>query len=161
MVEQNIPLQESFAPEVAAALIDLAQLAQQIGSTTIESVDAVADKMLSRLLVLCSAQRGAVLLGVDERFKSELPTLHHKIFRSLALQGVNEEEAHTLLSAFPMDNASVKPDLALTCWLTHKLAIGEFMVERGQFSHDILSPQEIEKLPSEDPSPLLVRQPLH
>src|SRR6266487_3715351 len=161
MVEQNIPLQESFTPEVAAALIDLAQLAQQTGSTTIESVDAVADKMLSRLLVLCSAQRGAVLLGVDERFKSELPTLHHKIFRSLALQGVNEEEAHTLLSAFPMGNASVKPDLALTCWLTYKLAIGEFMVERGQFSHDILSPQEIEELPSEDPSPLLVRQPLH
>ena len=160
MVEQNIPLQESFAPEVAAALIDLAQLAQQTGSTTIESVDAVANKMLSRLLVLCSAQRGAVLLGVDERYKSELPTLHHKIFRALALHGVNEEEAHALLSAFPIGNASVKPDPALTCWLTYKLAIGEFRVEKGQFSHDILSPQEIEKLPADDHSPLLVRQPL-
>jgi signal transduction histidine kinase len=161
MVEQNIPLQESFAPEVVAALIDLAQLAQQTVSTTIESVDAVADKMLSRLLVLCSAQRGAVLLGVDERFKSELPTLHHKIFRSLALHGVNEEEAHALLSAFPIGNASVKPDPALACWLTYRLSIGEFMVERGQFPHDILSPQEIENLPSDDNSPLLVRQPLH
>ncbi len=160
MVEQNIPLQESFAPEVAAALIDLAQLAQQTGSTTIESVDTVANKMLSRLLVLCSAQRGAVLLGVDERFKSELPTLHHKIFRALALHGVNEEEAQALLSAFPIGNASVKPDPALTCWLTYKLAIGEFRVEKGQFSHDILSPQEIEKLPADDHSPLLVRQPL-
>src|SRR6266516_1676539 len=160
MVEQNIPLQESFAPEVAAALIDLAQLAQQTGSTTIESVDAVANKMLSRLLVLCSAQRGAVLLGVDERYKSELPTLHHKLFRALALHGVNEEEAHALLSAFPIGNASVKPEPALTCWLTYKLAIGEFMLEKGQFSHDILSPQEIEKLPSDDHSPLLVRQPL-
>src|SRR5919108_3003525 len=156
MVEQNIPLQESFAPEVVATLMDLAQLAQQTGSTTIESVDAVADKMLSRLLVLCSAQRGAVLLGVDERFKSELPTLHHKNFRSLALHGVNEDEAHALLSAFPMGNASVQPDPALTCWLTYKLAIGEFMVERGQFSDDFLSPQEIEKLPSDDTSPLLV-----
>ena len=160
MVEQKIPLQESFAPEVAAALIDLAQLAQETGSTTIESVDTVANKMLSRLLVLCSAQRGAVLLGVDERFKSELPTLHHKIFRALALHGVNEEEAQALLSAFPIGNASVKPDPALTCWLTYKLAIGEFRVEKGQFSHDILSPQEIEKLPADDHSPLLVRQPL-
>ena len=160
MVEQNIPLQESFAPEVAAALIDLAQLAQQTGSTTIEGVDAVANKLLARLLVLCSAQRGAVLLGVDERFKSELPTLHHKIFRALALHGVNEEEVHALLSAFPIGNASVKPDPALTCWLTYKLTIGEFMVEKGQFSHGILSPQEIEVLPSDDHSPLLVRQPL-
>ncbi len=160
MVEQNIPLQESFAPEVAAALIDLAQLAQQTGSTTIEGVDAVANKLLARLLVLCSAQRGAVLLGVDARFKSELPTVHHKLFRALALHGVNEEEAHALLSAFPIGNASVKPEPALTCWLTYKLAIGEFMLEKGQFSHDILSPQEIEKLPSDDHSPLLVRQPL-
>jgi len=54
----------------------------------------------------------------------------------------------------------VKPEPALTCWLTYKLAIGEFMVEKGQFSHDILSAQEIEKLPSDDHSPLLVRQPL-
>src|SRR6266704_3799991 len=160
MVEQKIPLQESFAPEVAAALIDLAQLAQQTGSTTIESVDAVANKMLSRLLVLCSAQRGAVFLGVDESLQSELHSLHHKIFRALALHGVNEEEAHTLLSAFPIGNASVKPDPALTCWLTYKLTIGEFMVEKGQFSHVILSAQEIEKLPSDDHSPLLVRQPL-
>ncbi len=160
MVEQNIPLQESFAPEVAAALIDLAQLAQQTGSTTIESVDAVANKMLSRLLVLCSAQRGAVFLGVDESLQSELHSLHHKIFRALALHGVNDEEAHALLSAFPIGNASVKPEPALTCWLTYKLAIGEFMLEKGQFSHDILSPQEIEKLPSDDHSPLLVRQPL-
>jgi len=107
MVEQNIPLQESFAPEVAAALIDLAQLAQQTGSTTIESVDAVANKMLSRLLVLCSAQRGAVFLGVDESLQFELHSLHHKIFRALALHGVNDEEAHALLSAFPIGNASV------------------------------------------------------
>src|SRR5947207_688887 len=83
------------------------------------------------LLVLCSGQRGAVLLGVDERYKSELPTLHHKIFRALALHGVNEEEAHALLSAFPIGNASVKPEPALTCWLTYKLAIGEFMLEKG------------------------------
>ena len=160
MVEQNIPLQESFAPEVAAALIDLAQLAQQTGSTTIESVDAVANKMLSRLLVLCSAQRGAVFLGVDESLQSELHSLHHKIFRALALHGVNDEEAHALLSAFPIGNASVKPDPALTCWLTYKLTVGEFMVEKGQLSHGILSPREIEVLPSDDHSPLLVRQPL-
>jgi signal transduction histidine kinase len=35
------------------------------------------------------------------------------------------------------------------------------MVESGQYSHDILSPQEIENLPSDGSSPVLARQPLH
>src|SRR6266566_5510693 len=157
MVDQNIPLQESLAPEIAA-LIDLAQLAQHTGSTTIENINTIADKLLARLLVLCSAQRGAVFLGVDERLQSELHATHHQIFRALALHGVDEEAAHALLSAFPMDNSSVKPDPELVCWLTYRLSLGEFMVERGYFLDDILSPHEIEELPSDDHSPLLVRQ---
>src|SRR5947208_7483695 len=40
------------------------------------------------------------------------------------------------------------------------LSLGEFMVETGYFLDDILSPHEIEELPSDDHSPLLVRQPL-
>jgi len=159
MVDQNIPLQESLAPEVAA-LIELAQLAQHTGSTTIENLHTIADKLLARLLVLCSAQRGAVFLGVDERLQSELHATHHKIFRALALHGVDEEVAHALLSAHTMDNSSVKSDPELVCWLTYRLSLGEFMVERGYFLDDILSPHEIEELPSDDHSPLLVRQPL-
>jgi signal transduction histidine kinase len=46
------------------------------------------------------------------------------------------------------------------CWLTYRLSLGEFMLERGHFSDDIFSLREIEKLPSDDYSPLLVRQPL-
>src|SRR6266480_1688902 len=160
MVDQNIPLQESLAPEVAAALIDLAQLAQHTGSTSIENINTIADKLLARLLLLCSAQRGAVFLGVDERLQSELHATHHKIFRALALHGVDEEVAHALLSAHTMDNSSVKSDPELVCWLTYRLSLGEFMVERGYFLDDILSPHEIEELPSDDHSPLLVRQPL-
>src|SRR6266571_3860530 len=161
MVEQNLPLQESFAPEVAAALIDLAQLTQHSGSTTSESLDTVAGKMLARLLVLCSAQRGAVLLGVDERVPSELPASHHKTFRALALHGIDEEEARALLTTFPSLDAGVQPGPDLTCWLTYRLSIGEFMVESGQYAHDILSSQEIEYLPTDGSSPVLVSQPLH
>src|SRR5947208_4277772 len=158
MVDQNIPLQESLAPEVAA-LIDLAQLAQHTGSTTIENLHTIADKLLARLLVLCSAQRGAVFLGVDERLQSELHATHHKIFRALALHGVDEEAAHALLSAHPMDNSSVKPDPELVCWLTYKLSLGEFIVERGHFSDDIFSTHNIENFPSEATLPLRVRRP--
>ena len=160
MVDQNIPLHETFAPEVAAALIDLAQLAQYTGSTTIENLATIADKMLARLLVLCSAQRGAVFLGVDERLQPELHATHHKISRALALHDVDEETAHALLSALSMNNSSMKPDPELVCWLTYRISLGEFLLERGHFSDDILSPLEIEKLPSDDYAPLLVRRPL-
>jgi len=160
MVDQNRPLQETFAPEVAAALLELARLAQHTGSTSIENLDTIADKMLARVLVLCSAQHGAVFLGVDERLQPELHATHHKIFRALTLHNVDEEMAHTLLSALPMDTSSVRPDPELVCWLTYKLPLGEFMVERGHFSDDILSQYDIENLLPEDTSPLLVRQPL-
>ena len=156
-----MPLQESLAPEVAVALIDLAQLAQHAGSTPIEGQETVAGKMLGRLLVLCSAQRGAVLLGVDEYVPSEPTSTHHKTFRVLALHGIDEEEAHALLTTFPSTDSGVLPGPELTCWLTYRLSIGEFMVASGQYSHDILSPQEIENLPSDGSSPVLARQPLH
>jgi signal transduction histidine kinase len=160
MVDQNIPIQETYAPEIAAALKDLAQLAQLTGSTTIENLDTIADKMFARILVLCSAQCGAVFLGVDERLQPELHATQHKIFRALALHGVDEETAHALLSALSIDDSSVKPDPSLVCWITYKLSLGEFMVERGHFSDDILSPHDIENLSSEDTLPLLIRQPL-
>ena len=160
MVDQNIPIQETFAPEVAAALIDLAQLAQQTGSTAMEDLDTIADKMLARLLVLCSAQRGAVFLGVDERLQPELHATHHKIFRALALHGVDEETAHALLSALPIDNSSVKPDPELVCWLTYRFSLGEFFLEKEHFSYDVLSPHYIEHLPPDGTLPLLIRQPL-
>jgi signal transduction histidine kinase len=161
MVDQNIPLQEAFAPEVAAALIDFAQLAEHTGSTTIESLDTIADKMLTRLLVFCSAQRGAVYLGVDERLQPESHATHHKIFRALALHDVDEETAHALLSALPMDNSKVKPDPELVCWLTYRLSLGEFILASGHFSDDIFSTYEIEKHPSDEYSTLLVRPPLY
>ncbi len=160
MVDKNTPLQEKFAPEVAAALMDLAKLAQRTGSTTVENLDTIADKMLARLLVLCSAQYGAVLLGVDERLQPELHAAGYKIFRALALHGVDEETAHTLLSALPVDNSIARPDSEFVCWLTYKLSLGEFLLEREHFSYNILSPYEIEQLPSDSTSPLLARQPL-
>jgi signal transduction histidine kinase len=161
MVEQNLSLQESHAPEVVSALIDLAQLAQHAGSAAIEGLDTVADKMLARLLALCAAQRGAVLLGVDEHNVFEPTSLHHRAFRALSLDGIGEEEAHALLATFPPTDAGVQPGPDVTCWITYRISIGEFMVESGQYSNDILSPQELRNLPSDGLSPEFVRQPLH
>ena len=160
MVDQNIPLQGTYSPEVAAALLDLAQFAQHTGSATIENLDVIADSMLSRLLLLCSAQRGAILLGVDDRLESELYVSHHKVFRTLALQDVDEETAHALLSALPIDAFNVKSDSELVCWLTYKLPLGEFFLEKEQFSDSLYQSRYNDELPFEDPLQSQVRRPL-
>lgn len=167
MVEQHLRLEESLAPKVAATLIDLAQLAQHAGSATFDGVGAVAHELLARLLVLCAAQRGAILLGVDEQdapeqssSPSSLP-LRPKTFRALALHGIGEEEAQAFLTAFPSTGAHAQPDPDMTCWITYRLPLGEFMLESEQSYQDVLSPQEVNALPIDGASPMLVRQPLH
>ena len=100
MVEQNLRLEETLAPEVAATLIDLAQLAQRAGSATFDTTGAVAHEVLARLLVLCAAQRGALLLGVDEHVAPEQPSSPSSVrpttFRALALHGL--VQTHTTSS---------------------------------------------------------------
>lgn len=160
MVDQKIPVQEIFAPEITATLLYLAQLAQHTGSTTIENLDAIAKNMLARLLVLCSAQRGAVFLGVDERIQPELHVPNHKVFRPLALQGVDEETAHALLSALPKDVSALQPDSELACWLTYRHSLGVFFLEKEHFSDTLYSSHTLEKKSADDTSPSLAKQPL-
>ena len=164
MVESNLHLEETLAPEVAATLIDLAQLAQRAGSATFDAAGIVANELLGRLLVLCATQRGAILLGVDEHVALEQPSspssARPKTFRALALYGIGEEEAHALLTAFPTTGANTQPDPDMTCWITCRLPIGEFMVESEQSYQDVLSPQEIDARSIDGASPTLVRQPL-
>jgi hypothetical protein len=47
MGEHNVRLEESLAPEVAATLIDLAQLAQRAGSAPFDAAGSVAHGVLS------------------------------------------------------------------------------------------------------------------
>ncbi len=165
MVEQNLPLQGSLTPEVAAALVDLAQLAQHAGSATIDALGLVADKMLVRLLEICAAQRGAVLLGIDEDEPSEqhssLSTSYPKTFRTLALHHLGEEEAHAFLTTFPSSAADVQSGPDMTCWITYKLSIGDFMVKSEQHYEQILSPYETMTAPFDETPPTSVRQTLH
>jgi signal transduction histidine kinase len=164
MVEQHVRLEESLAPEVAATLIDLAQLAHHAGSATFDGVGAVAHELLAHLLALCAAQRGAILLGVDEH-EAPLPSsspsaVRLTTFRALALHGIGEAEAQALLTAFPSTGFNDQPDPDMTCWITYRLPIGEFLVESEQSSQDVLFPQEIDVLPIDGASPTLVRQPV-
>jgi signal transduction histidine kinase len=167
MVEQNLPLQEPPISEVAAALIDLAQLAQTAGSAAFDTLGMVADKMLRRLLVLFEAQRGAVLIGMEEYVELQQHTWssssNPKVIRALALHGIREEETSTLLTTFP--SADIDPQDApdLSCWITYRLSIGGFMAEREW------PPQHVDAWQNRKPSHIIVeevsqdhsKQPLH
>ena len=107
---------------------------------------------------------GAILLGVDEHEapepSSSLSSVRSKTFRALALQGIGEAEAQALLTAFPSTGFNDQPDPDMTCWITYRLPIGEFLVESEPSSQDVLAPQEIDALPIDGASPRLVRQPV-
>jgi signal transduction histidine kinase len=159
-MEQNLPLEESLAPEVTAALIELAQLAQHTGSSTCKRLDTVADKMLASILVLCKAQRGAIIVGEDEYFSPMLPSFYHKNFRTLALYAIDEAEAHAFLTTFPTGDTSVKPDPDLACWLTYRRSIGTFIVEERQYARDMRNLLKITQSHSNGALSSLARQPL-
>jgi signal transduction histidine kinase len=82
-------------------------------------------------------------------------------FRALALHGIGEEEVYGLLTAFSSTGTDAQPGPDMTCWITYRLPLGEFMVESEQSSQDVLSPQEVDALPTAGASPTLVRQPVH
>jgi signal transduction histidine kinase len=126
MVIQHLPLEEPLASEVTAALIDLATLAQEVGGVAFEALDTLASNMLRRVLALCQAQRGAVLLSEDLDALDLLPLpspASTKALRALALHNIDEEEAYALLAAFPpLDRQAKSPDM--TCWVTYRLTPG-------------------------------------
>lgn len=165
MVEPHLHLEEALAPEVAATLIDLAQLAQRAGAATFDAAETVANELLGRLLALCAAQRGAILLGVDEHIAPEQPaspsSARPETFRVLALSGIGEEEAHALLTAFPSTSANTRPGPDMTCWITCRLPLGAFWVESEPSYQDVLSSQQINARSTGGAAPTLVRHPLH
>ncbi len=174
MVEQHSRLKEILAPEVATTLIDLAQLALRAGSATFDAAGGIAQELLGRLLVLCAAQRGALLLEVNAYDAFEQPSTasqrsevkpislpHPKPFRALALSNVDEEEAHALLIASPSTGTHTQLHPKMTCWLTYRLSLGEFLVESEHFSEHASSFQKMDALPSNGELPTPVRQPFH
>src|SRR5712692_2028898 len=117
MTLSHTPLREPLASEITAALIDLAALTQRAACAAYAHLDAVSNDMLKRVLALCKAQRGAVLLseghespGTHEEDAQPAP-VHTQALRALALYSIQEEEAYALLHAFPATNTQVQsPD---------------------------------------------------
>lgn len=113
MVVHGLAVDKFHSPEVTAALIDLARLSQDMGTSIIETRSTKAKLLLERLLILCTGQgkeslnnsRGAILLKMRDSNKpgQQLATASSttRPFRVLALHEMNEEEACAILTAFP------------------------------------------------------------
>jgi signal transduction histidine kinase len=149
MVGQDLPLQEPLASEVTSALIEFGRLSQHAGSAAFDALSALADELLKRLVALCKAQRGAVLLIgnlPDALLKnSQPPTIVEasvpdqqrlpssaKPVRTLALYALSEEEVYALLTSFPaatpvLSDTQTASDMS--CWITYRLAIGDMLGE--------------------------------
>src|SRR6266567_3274319 len=129
-------LAEPLASEITAALIDLAALTRRAACAAHAHHDAISHEVLQRVLALCKAQRGAVLLseGHDSsqmNGESAQPTSDHtKTLRALALHNIPEEDAHALLRVVPPAHAHIH-SAEMTCWITYGLSLNEVAGENG------------------------------
>jgi signal transduction histidine kinase len=90
--------------EVMTTLLDLARLSHHVESAASEAPEAIATILLERLLLLCKAQRGAILFttqGPAEAYHAFMfPPPNRKGFRELALHNMNEEQAYALVADY-------------------------------------------------------------
>ncbi len=118
-----------LASEVIAALIEFAAVARKASSAPPEHRDSVANDLLTCVLTLCKAERGAILLHEDRpRFGPFEPAsaaiVEAQAFRLLALHQMREEEAHALLAPTTTTGAPV-PAPDTVCWMVYRLSLDE------------------------------------
>lgn len=118
---------EQQSPEVIDALTDLAALARRASWTAHEHFDSVANDMLKRLLALCKAQYGAVLLREDhllvEQFEPAPPDpARARAFRAFALHRMLEEEAYASLTTSPAKSPGIMRGLIYRLSLSEERA---------------------------------------
>ncbi len=63
MTLSHLPLREPLESEITTTLIGLAALTQRATCATYAQLNAISYEMLKRVLALCKARRGAVLLS--------------------------------------------------------------------------------------------------
>ena len=113
------------------ALLDIARLSHHVESVASETptinrgATANATMLLERLLMLCEAQRGAILFttqGPAEAYHAFVfPLLSRKAFRTFALHSMNEEEAYALVATCSTEDAAIQSPPGELCWVICQL----------------------------------------
>ncbi len=129
-------------PEVIAALVDLARLAHRIEFAAPEAPGTIATLLLERLMMVCKAQRGAILftpqrpvehkpsigtsaLALKDTPQARLrtPTGVGQTLRILAQHGMYEEEVLAMLEGCSSDGAALQSPVGGPCCLICRLPI--------------------------------------
>ena len=127
MEAQDEPVYVPPMPDVTAALLDFAQLSQRGGLAMPNEAGLIAIKLLERLLTLCNAQRGTVLLTTQHFIGSEQSSLSsispRKMFRSFALYGMSDDEAMPMAANFMLDGPDIQVPAGKPGWLLWRLPV--------------------------------------
>lgn len=130
------------APEVIATLLDLARLAHRIELAAPEAPGTIATLLLERLMMVCKAQRGAILftpqrpvehkpsigtsaisLKDTPQARLQTPISAGKTLGILAQNGMHEEEMLALLEGFSSDGLAIQSPPDEPCCLLCRLPI--------------------------------------
>jgi signal transduction histidine kinase len=121
-----------LASEVIAALVDLARISHRADLTRGDAPGTTAALLLERLLTLCGAQRGAVLVSMQDGEKPHPSS--REAFRIFALHGMNEEKALALVTTFSTEDGvaprfieGVQSPPGVPCWLICRLPISRYL----------------------------------
>ncbi len=124
MEAQKKHIYRPSTPEAMTALIDLARLSHLVGSGIAEAPNRTATELLERLLTLCKAQRGALLLTRHYPGGLERSALsNRKALRTVALHDMSEEGALALLATYSPEGVDVQTPPAEPCWLICRLPL--------------------------------------
>ena len=110
--------------ELLDAFEDLSRLAHHRGGNGADEMSLVATALLERLRQLCQASRAALILMTlsrsDDQGISPLSSPHGKVYRSLALSGIEEQEVYALLTSVPVADTVwttlPAPDMSWLVW---------------------------------------------
>jgi len=138
--------------EVVTALTDLARLSRHAGSSMFAPADShhsmVAKALLERLLALCGAERGAILVTTHDHVGTQLSTVgslsNKRIFQNCALHDMNEEEVFALLTTFALESGDIQSPPQAPSWVLWRLPIS--LPSLFQESMDIV--QETTEMPA-------------
>src|SRR5215472_14818344 len=142
MEAQDKPVHGMPTPEITTALLNFARLSHRSKLAAAEAPGPIAAALLERLVKLCKAERGAVLIPTQSpgeqqqsswmsarevkgvaQARFQFPGGAGQMPRTLALHDIAEEEALALLAGYASDGPAVQSPGGELCRLICRLPI--------------------------------------
>ena len=144
------------AAEVTAALVDLGRLTQQIGLAAPNTSAAIAKTLLERIMALCEAQQGALLLVIDnppgDQMSFVLSVFNKRATRIFALSAMSEGEALARMDSYATNGADLQTLPHEPCWVMCKLPISSLSSSQVSGSSERSAAARVPVLPSSQPT---------